>query len=85
MLYAGCRVLCVRTVFFRVVCECFTPDAAFYAFGRSSFGLCVNALRRMPRFMRSERFSRDDTVTVLRMFCPVVRLPGLLGTVYRDV
>jgi hypothetical protein len=63
MLYAGYRVVCVRTV----------------------SGLCVNALRRIPRCMHSERFSRDDTVTVLRMFCPVVRLPGRLGTVYRDV
>jgi len=45
------RVLCVRTVFFRVVREWFTPDAAFYSFGRCSFGLCVNGLRLIPCFM----------------------------------
>ena len=48
----GCRVVSVRTVFFRVVCEAFTPDTVFYAFGRSSFRLCVNALRVIPYFMR---------------------------------
>jgi hypothetical protein len=84
MVYASYRVLCVWMVFFRVVCEWFTPHTAFYVFGRSSFELCVNTLRLMPRCMRSERFSRDDTVTVLRMFRPVVRLPGRRGTVYRD-
>jgi len=34
------------------MCECFTPDTVFYVFGRYSFGLCVNALRLIPRFMR---------------------------------
>jgi hypothetical protein len=94
------------------MCECFTPDTAFYVFGRSSFPLCANALRLIPRFMCLDGiFSGyvsllyagyrvvcirnvflgmtpslfDDTVTVLRMFCPVVRLPRLFGTVYRDV
>jgi len=54
MLYARYRVLCVRTVFFRVMCEYFTPDTAFYAFGRCFFGLYVNALRLIPYFMRSD-------------------------------
>ena len=42
------------TIFFQVVCERFTPDATFYAFGRSSFTLCVNALRLILHFMRSD-------------------------------
>ena len=50
----GCRVVCVRTVFFRVVCQWFTPDTVFYAFGRSSFGLCVNGLHQIPHFMCSD-------------------------------
>jgi len=41
-------------MFFRVMCEEFTPDTAFYAFGRYSFPLCVTALRLIPRFMRSD-------------------------------
>ena len=41
-------------VFFRIVCQYFTSDAVFYAFGRSSFGLFVNTLRLMPYFIRSD-------------------------------
>ena len=54
MVYASYCVLCIRTVFFRVICEWFTPDTAFYAFGRCSFGLCVNGLRSIPCFPRSD-------------------------------
>jgi hypothetical protein len=36
------------------MCEWFTPDTAFYTFGRPSFGLCVNDLRLILRFMRSD-------------------------------
>jgi len=36
------------------VCEEFTSDTVFYAFGRYSFGLCVNALRLILHFMRSD-------------------------------
>jgi hypothetical protein len=43
-------------MFFRVMCEWFTSDTAFYAFGRCSFGLCVNGLRLIPHFMRSDGF-----------------------------
>jgi len=42
--YASYGILCVRTVFFRVVCQKFTPHTVFYAFGRCSFGFCVTAL-----------------------------------------
>ena len=34
------------------MCEWFTSDTTFYVFGRSSFGLCVNGLHQIPRFMR---------------------------------
>jgi len=54
MVYASYHIVCVRTMFFRVMCEEFTPDTAFYAFGRYSFPLCVTALRLIPRFMRSD-------------------------------
>jgi len=36
------------------MCEWFTPHTAFYVFGRCSFGLYVNGLRLIPRFMRSD-------------------------------
>jgi len=41
-------------MFFRVMCEEFMPDTAFYPFGRSSFGFCVNGLRLLPQCMRSD-------------------------------
>ena len=69
---------------FWVVCEWFTYTTAFSSFIWYYFRLYVNDLRLISCFLRSECFSRDDTVTVLRMFCPVVRLPGRVGTVCRD-
>ena len=42
------------TVFFWVMCEWFTSDTAFYAFGRCSFGLCVNTLRLIRYFIGSD-------------------------------
>jgi len=54
MVYASYYVLYTRTVFFRVLCEWFTPHTTFYTLGRSFFGLCVNGLRLIPHCMRSD-------------------------------
>ena len=60
-------------MFFRVVCKWFTPDAVFYVFGRYFFGLCVNALRLIPRLMCSDGLLSGSVS--LRYGCSV-RLPG---------
>ena len=54
ILYVWYDILCVRMMFFWIICKWFTLHTAFYAFEQCSFSLCVNGLRLIPRFVYSD-------------------------------